>query len=282
MVIGTYTWSQEPNGFERSAVVSIPETSDGAKLPVIIYLHGNGGQGSVKPFADWLGDDCILVAPNGYERSWNVFGEASKADDVQFVLDVIAKVGEELPQADMDNVNIVGSSNGAALTYTLLISTGADRPFRRAFPMVSSLISPQYHDGQFWKFSQSSEAGGLNDFDTAVVPEFSSDFQYAHFHGTNDGVIPYEGGAPAMLQGAEVIPAQQADYIWAQAMGFTGPQIADEDGVSVGLSDDQPTFEYSYLDGSCRHYKLVDEGHGTGPSHPVVQQVIREMVLGTA
>ena len=31
----------------------------------------------------------------------------------------------------MDNVNIVGSSNGAALTYTLLISTGADRPFRR-------------------------------------------------------------------------------------------------------------------------------------------------------
>ena len=55
---------------DRSAVVSIPETSDGAKLPVIIYLHGNGGQGSVKPFADWLGDDCILVAPNGYERSW--------------------------------------------------------------------------------------------------------------------------------------------------------------------------------------------------------------------
>ena len=33
--------------------------------------------------------------------------------------------------------------------------------------------------------------------------------QYAHFHGTNDGVIPYEGGAPAMLQGAEVIPAQE-------------------------------------------------------------------------
>ena len=26
----------------------------------------------------------------------------------------------------------------------------------------------------------------------------------------------------------------RADYIWAQAMGFTGPQIADEDGVSVG------------------------------------------------
>ena len=36
----------------------------------------------------------------------------------------------------MDNVNIVGSSNGAALTYTLLISTGADRPFRRWISII--------------------------------------------------------------------------------------------------------------------------------------------------
>ena len=42
----------------------------------------------------------------------------------------------------------------------------------------------------------------------------------------------------------------------------------------------KPTDEYKYLDGRCRHYKLIDEGHGTGPSHPVVQTVIREMVLG--
>lgn len=200
---------------------------------------------------------------------------------MQFVLDVIAKVGKEYPQADMDNVNIVGSSNGAALTYLLLITTGADRPFKRAFPMVSSLISPQYHDGQFWKFSKSSEAGGLNDFDTAVVPEFSADFQYAHFHGTEDGLIKYDGGAPKLLQGATNYPAQETDYIWAVAMGYSGDQIPDADGVSIGLSDDQPVFEYSYLDGKCRHYKLVGEGHGTGPSHPVVQQAIREMVLGT-
>ena len=42
----------------------------------------------------------------------------------------------------------------------------------------------------------------------------------------------------------------------------------------------KPTEEYKYLDGRCRHYKLIGEGHGTGPSHPVVQSVIREMVLG--
>ena len=79
----------------------------------------------------WLGDDCIIVAPNGYERSWNVYTEKSKADDVSFIIDLIAKIGAEIPAADMNNVNIIGTSNGAALTYRILIETGADRPFKR-------------------------------------------------------------------------------------------------------------------------------------------------------
>ena len=38
----------------------------------------------------------------------NVYAEKSKADDVQFVLDLIAKIGAEIPEADMDNLNIAG------------------------------------------------------------------------------------------------------------------------------------------------------------------------------
>ena len=37
-----------------------------------------------------------------------MYFEASKADDVQFILDLIAKVAAEVPAADMDNVNIAG------------------------------------------------------------------------------------------------------------------------------------------------------------------------------
>ena len=36
-----------------------------------------------------------------------MFGEASKADDVQFVLDVIAKVGKELPQVIIMMIMII-------------------------------------------------------------------------------------------------------------------------------------------------------------------------------
>jgi len=276
------TWAQEPAGYTRTAKVAIPATASGQKVPVVFHLHGNGGQGNTRPFGSFLGDDCIIVAPDGYERSWNVYSEKSKADDVQFILDLIAKIGQEIPAADMNNVNIAGTSNGAALTYQILINTGADRPFKRAFPMVSSLIGPQYHDTQFWKFAQSAQAGDPNDFNVAMVPTFAADFEYAHFHGTEDGAIKYDGQnpGPAFLNNAEVIAAQLTDYIWAKAMGYTGAQLADSEGVQVGTTA-KPAQEYKYLDGRCRHYKLIGEGHGTGPRHPVVQQVLREMILPT-
>jgi len=275
------TWAQEPAGYTRTAKVAIPATTAGQKIPVVIHLHGNGGNGNTKPFGNFLGDDCVIVAPDGYQSSWNVYSEKSKADDVQFILDLIAKIGAEIPAADMNDVNIAGTSNGAALTYLLLISTGSDRPFRRAFPMVSSLIGPQYHDDQFWTFSESAAEGEANDFNQVMVPTFSDSFEYAHFHGTEDGLIKYEGQnpGPALLKNAEVIAAQLTDYIWAKAMGFTGPQIPDSDGVDLG-DQAKPAQEYKYLDGRCRHYKLIGEGHGTGPTHPVVQEAMREMILG--
>ena len=49
--------------------------------------------------------------------------------------------------------------------------------------MVSSLIGPQYHDDQFWIFTESSNTGGANDFNTAVVPAFSDQFQVGIDHG---------------------------------------------------------------------------------------------------
>ena len=43
--------------------------------------------------------------------------------------------------------------------------------------MVSSLIGPQYHDDQLWKFADSSDAGDTNDFSVAMVPTFAEDFE---------------------------------------------------------------------------------------------------------
>jgi len=274
------TWSQETD-YDRTAEVSIPATSAGEKVPVVIHLHGNGGAGNTNVLGSWLGDIAVIVSATGYERSWNVVKEKSKADDVSFILDLIAKVGAEIPAADMSNVAILGTSNGAALTYRLMIETGKDRPFRKVFPMVSSLVSAQYKDGQFWKSTTSAAPGEPNVYDTAVVPEFADDFVYMHFHGTEDGLIKYEGQSPgpALLGPVDVIAAQETDFLFAKAMGYTGSKLPDSSGVSVGLTSDKQVEEYSYLDGRAKHYKLVGEGHGTGPSHDKVREVVKAALL---
>ena len=47
--------------------------------------------------------------------------------------------------------------------------------------MVSSLISPQYHDDKFWRFTKSADAGEPNDFNVAVGPTFADDFEVLTF-----------------------------------------------------------------------------------------------------
>merc|ERR1712037_330985 len=142
------SWSQETD-YARVTQVQVPPTTAGQKVPMVIDLHGNGGQGNLRRLS-YLADGAVIVAPSGYERSWNVNDEGSKADDVSFILELISRVAEEHPAADANNVNLIGTSNGAAIIYRLLIATGIDRPFQRVFPMVSSMISVQWRDGSFW------------------------------------------------------------------------------------------------------------------------------------
>ena len=50
-----------------------------------------------------------VLLSNNFYITRNVYSEKSKADDVQFILDLISKIGAEIPEADMDNVNIAGT-----------------------------------------------------------------------------------------------------------------------------------------------------------------------------
>ena len=55
--------------------------------------------------------------------------------------------------------------------------------------MVSSLIGPQYHDDQLWKFAESAEAGDPNDFSVAMVPTFADDFEVWVGHNIEHDII---------------------------------------------------------------------------------------------
>ena len=54
-------------------------------------------------------------------------------------------------------------------------------------------------------------------------------------------------------------------------MGFSGPQLEDSAGVEVG-EEGRSVEEYLYLQGRCRHYKMVGETHGSAwKNHPVAE-----------
>ena len=76
--------------------------------------------------------------------------------------------------------------------------------------MVFSLISPQYHDTAFWKPAVSAADGEANTHDISVVSQFDAQFEYAHFYGTEDGALKYDGQSPgpSFLGGADVLSAQ--------------------------------------------------------------------------
>lgn len=249
------TWAQEPNGYERTADVIVPDGQ--GPHPVVIMLHGNGGDSN---FINSMGtklNNAIRVAPNGYLRSWNVDNEASKAPDVAFIQELITLL-RSYENVDAGKISIYGSSNGSGMTNRLLIELDGAF-FQRAAGKVSQMITKMYHDGSFWY-----NPDGNNNYDEPIMPARGRSILM--ISGDADPLIPYTGGNGV---GTSFMDAQESIYRLAQAMGETGAQLADEDGIVGNLNDTDtgndfstPFVRYSYLDGQVVHYKLIGGNHG--------------------
>merc|ERR1712013_229719 len=265
------TWEEQPAGYDSEALVKVPPSSPGQRWPVVLDLHGAGGAANLRRLSD-ISDSFVIVAASGYNRFWNVYSEKTKADDVDFLLKLIKKIGEDIPEADTEDVTIVGTSNGAGMIYRLLIETRSPRPFKRVFPLASSLINIQYHDDSFWLEDKVTKLWNI-----PTVPEKPGP-TIIHFHGTDDGTVPYNGGGGNFL-GVEVdfLDAQTSDYIWAKTYGYTGPQLGDGEGTVVK----DGVVKYSYLGGKVVHCKLEGLGHGVLGS-PQYKNFIMETIKTSA
>jgi poly(3-hydroxybutyrate) depolymerase len=247
----TQTWAQQTSGYARTAVVQVP--AGAGPHPVIILLHGNGGTGAGTIGA--LGtsaNTAIRVAPDGYLTSWNVDGENSKAPDVAFIRDLISLL-KTYDNVDAGKISIFGNSNGSAMTNRLLIELDG-AAFQNAGCQVSQMLAKMYHDGNFW-----FDATGSNAYDQTIVP--AKRRRIISLNGTVDPLIPYAGGTSVI---GTFISAQESIYRFAQAMGETGPQLADAAGV-VGTGTNghsTPFVKYSYRSGQFVHYKLIGGNHG--------------------
>jgi|GEM_PF-584993 len=259
-------WSQEPGGFDRPYVVHQPQAGDG-KWPVLLVLHGNGGS-AASMIGRWpqLLPGWLVVAAQGYERSWNVSNERSKAPDVEFVKEILRDVGQRFPQADPSALSLIGSSNGAGMVFRLLIELDETVTVRHAVTLVSSMTTGQYHNGQFWK--RVNEATAV--YDTPVVPVGKR--RILTIHGTADTVVPYGGGRGP---GGTHLSAQATAYAWAVQQGYQGRAVPDDAGRSCG----EGLIRYDYPAAKVSHIKVVAGRHGLGPAKTAVEAIVSEFLL---
>ena len=249
----TQSWKQEQD-YERPYLVSVPEDGRG-KLPVVIFLHGNGGnaRGAMRGFLArhrMLAKRYIVVCPEGYLKSWNIVSERSKADDLGFVEAIVQKMAS-YENVEGDNFSIIGSSNGAALVNQMAIECRL--PHIRNYVSGVSPLNVYQHDGKAFK-----ARGQGNSYRKAVEPLEGK--RIMNISGTEDRLVPYRGGPsrviPAKKGKLAFVDAEESIFLWAQAMGHEGKKLEKPSLIAGNLH------LFSYLDGAVIHYKVVGGGHG--------------------
>lgn len=174
----------EHGGRERSYTLFVPpEYKVGTPLPLVIALHGGGGNARINEQMTALAEQAarynfILVQPNGTGRlktkllTWNAgnccgYAHEKQVDDVGFIRTIIDTLVQHY-SIDPKRVYATGLSNGAKMSYRLACQL-SDK---------ISAIAPV--------------AGSMEEPDCRPLRPVS----VMAFHGTADEHILYEGGAP--------------------------------------------------------------------------------------
>jgi polyhydroxybutyrate depolymerase len=181
---GDYRISFVHDGITREYLVHVPGSYRGAPTPMLLALHGGGGN------ADFQADDSkyklisksdaagfVAVFPSGYSRfpsgilaTWNAgtcCGAAQKnnVDDVGFIRAVIARV-ERQANIDKGRVFATGMSNGAMMSWRL----ACEAPEIRAIAPVEGT-------------------------DNTLSCRPAHPVAVIEFHAADDPIVPFNGGA---------------------------------------------------------------------------------------
>jgi polyhydroxybutyrate depolymerase len=223
---GDYRFSLVHDGLSREYLVHVPNSYRGAPAPMLIALHGGGGD------ADNMADDSkykliskseqagfIAVFPNGYSRvptgvfaTWNAgacCGAAQKAnvDDVGFIRAVIARV-ERQANVDPHRVFATGMSNGAMMSWRL----ACEAPEIRAIAPVEGT-------------------------DNSAACKPAHPVAVIEFHAADDPDVPFNGGigtGPSHTDYVSV-PATQAKWVLLDRASTVPARVLTVSGAHCDL-----------------------------------------------
>jgi polyhydroxybutyrate depolymerase len=196
------------DGVERTYRVFIPPTLDrSVAAPLVLVLHG--GANTVADTIKITGfdkqasiGDFIVAYPVGTRQEWNAGGCCGSApernvDDVGFLTRLLDQLSTDY-RIDQARVFVTGVSNGAMMAYRFACER-ADR--------VTAVASV---------------AGAV------VVDECqpSRPMSVLEIHGTEDPLVPYEGGTPSAPEAAGAPPQRSTTAMmqrWAALGGCPPP-----------------------------------------------------------
>ncbi|HEX5595362.1 MAG TPA: PHB depolymerase family esterase [Micromonosporaceae bacterium] len=158
----------------RTYQVYRPELPAGARVPLVVMLHGVLGTGTqARTSYGWdehaARDGFVVAYPDGLNRSWAVSetccgpSAASHVDDVGFIRQMITEITHSTP-IDSDRIFVTGISNGGMLAYRLACDTDL---FAAIGPVAATMLG------------------------TCEKPSPTS---VIHIHGEADATIPLRGG----------------------------------------------------------------------------------------
>lgn len=222
---GDYSREIVCEDIERLYSVHVPKSYDKTKpTPLVLAYHGLGLPLMMMP--SYCGLDAtsekhgfIVVYPGGINTSWNAGGRKGplaqmRADDVRFTNELLDEL-EKVLNIDKRRVYATGMSNGAMMCYKLANELSGRIA---AIAPVSGAMT----------YSEITSK--------RPVPVI-------HFHGTDDGVVPYAEGRDMIGGLISFANAPESVAAWAKFDGCKGKPVVSElpdkeaDGTTVSKED---------------------------------------------
>jgi polyhydroxybutyrate depolymerase len=234
-------------GRERTYLLHVPDSAVDPS-PLIVALHGRGGDGisqeqlsGLSALADREG--FVVVYPDGVGRSWNDGrpGTPAADEDVDDVAFIAALIDHLASTAGVDEarVYVAGMSNGALMTQRLACDLG-DRV---------AAIGP---------------VAGLLTENIAGSCPLQRPMPAMIFLGTDDALMPYEGGEIPGAAVGEVRSGEETFAFWAERAGCSGEAVRTT--LPDGEEDDGTT-TIEHRHGACEDgaavilYEVQEGGH---------------------
>jgi poly(3-hydroxybutyrate) depolymerase len=234
--------------------------------PIVFHFHGSGGNILwFKKTAKVHENNVIGVYPQGDCVGWNTgpkdcnmcswddFECTEDPDEGAFIAGIIDEIRD---MGAYGHIYLVGNSNGAALAQRLAVNAGTELPIKGIVSKVTQLLASPPRSGPGVLNYNQPEAGN---------PKVS----LLTICGTNDGLIPYEGGSSAVFGGDEnfqLMSVADSDGVWAAHNGCDATPTERTVSASGGSGATSAIFmEYPNCDGAIvESYKVIDAGHGAG------------------